>query len=183
MSLCRRLDDTRAPAFHANLAAKLAPVTVPIVERAALVLARSRETDRAAELVREMFEYDPRAASDLLLRLEGTLHPSQIEAAVAGTPEALLAWSHRLRTLGRGEAAETWLDLGHSRWPDHLPTMVNVAARAVGRADWEALKEILPPGLVLPQEPVSATLLAYRARALPTKNSDHRLLICDYILN
>lgn len=164
LSLCRRLDDTRAPAFHADLAVDLAPVTVPVVERAALVLARSRRPDRAVELVRQMFAYDPRSAADLLLRLEGLLLPAQVEAAVAGIPEALLAWSHQLRIRGRPEEADAWLDRAHARWPDHLPTVRQVAARAVRRADWEALGALFPPGLVLPEEAGSAPLLAYRAR-------------------
>lgn len=164
LSLCRRLDDTRAPAFHAELAARLSPVTVPIVARAAMVLARSRDSDRAVELTREMFEYDPDSAAALLLRLENVLFPEQVEAAVAPTAEAMLVWSRRLRELGRIEAADAWLLRGHSRWPDHLPTLRAVASAPLRRGDWDELERLLPPDRVFPDEPAAAPLLAYRAR-------------------
>ncbi len=164
LSLCRRLDDTRAPAFHADLAARLSPVTVPIVVRAALVLARSREADRAVALTREMFEYDPDSAASLLSRLENVLFPEQVEAAVAPTAEATLVWSRRLRELGRIEAADAWLLRGHSRWPDHLPTLQAVASAPLRRGDWDELERLLPPDRVFPDEPAAAPLLAYRAR-------------------
>lgn len=156
--------DGPAPAFHATRAADLAPVTVPVVRAAALVLVRSGEPEAAIRLVRDMFGYDAETAAGLLAALETFLDPTRIEDAVPVDPDAWLAWARELRNQGRTDAADAWITRAHQQWPDHLRVRQKVAARAVQRQDWPALAAVLPLEEELPASAESALLLAFRAR-------------------
>jgi len=156
--------DGPAPAFHATRAADLAPVTVPVIRAAALVLARSGEPEAAVGLVREMFGYDANSAAGLLNALEPFLEPRQIEDAVPGDPEAWLAWAREIRNQGRSDDADDWISRAHRRWPDHVGVRLKVATRAANRRDWPALARVLPLEEELPDSAESALLFAFRAR-------------------
>lgn len=164
LGLSRSLTDTRAAAFHAGLAAELAPVTVPVVRTAALVLARSRELDGALDWIRFTFGHDPAAAAELLAEVEPLLFDSQLDRGLDETPQAWLAWSEQLRRDDRDDEADLRLRRSHERWPDHLPTLQRLAARAAADDDRAALEALFPPGRDLPAEAAAAPLLAYRAR-------------------
>ena len=153
-----------AAAFHARRAANLAPVTVPVVRGAALVLAQCGEAQAAVDLTREMFGYDPPSASGLLEMLEPFLGPDLARSAVPDAPEAWLAWSERLAAAGHAADAQDWLARGRTRFPGNLAIRAALASRALARGDWSTLEEILPPGEPIPPSPESARLFAYRAR-------------------
>ena len=164
VGLSGRLEDTQAAAFHASRAAELSPVTVPVVQLAAQVLARTGQADEALQLTRRMFGYDRGAAAELLAQLEPLVFSDRLEIGLADDPDAWLAWSYRLRTGGRGAEADRWIDRAHGRWPDHMPTLHLVAARAVRQEDWQRLAELIPPERPLPDEPPAAAVLLDRAR-------------------
>jgi tetratricopeptide (TPR) repeat protein len=157
--------DWPAPAFHARRAANLAPVTVPVVRAAALVLARSKEPEAAVRLVHEMFGYDAGSAARLLTALEPFLEPGRIDSAIPANPDAWLAWAREIRDQGRADDADAWITRAHREWPDHLGIRQRVAARAVKRRDWSALVRVLPLEEELQESRDAALLLAFRARA------------------
>lgn len=159
----RKVDDTRAAAFHARRAALLAPVTVPVVRSATLVLARTKDTHEALSLIRSMFAYDPGAAARLLARVEPLLGTG-VDSGLPDRPEAWLAWSSQLREDHRAAEADATLELTYSRWPQHLPTLQQLAARASRARDWKALGTLFPDGRELPDLPAAAPALLYRAR-------------------
>jgi tetratricopeptide (TPR) repeat protein len=163
LGLASRREDMQLAAFHADRAAELAPVTVPVVRAAALVLANTGRLDRALELIRRMFAYDPSRAAATLAQIESLVLGVRLDEGIPATPDAWLAWSHQLRTDGRRDEAEAWLERTHARWPDHVPTLVRVAAAAYSRRDWPALATLLPPGEPLPAEPAAARLYVWRA--------------------
>ena len=163
--LSRSVEDTRAAAFHAGLAAELSPVTVPILRVASLVLARSGETEQALRLVRGMFEFDAPAAAALLERLEPFVYTDQLERGLADSPGAWIAWARLLHRTGRSPEADALMDRGHGRWPEDLSILLQLSARAVGKQDWNGLSDLLPEDLEIPDGPAAAQLLTYRARA------------------
>jgi len=157
--------DGPAPAFHAARAAELAPVTVPVVRAAALVLARSGRPDAAGRIVAEMFGYDAESAAGLLSTLETFLDPDRIQQAIPADPVAWLAWSRELADRGRTDDADDWLSGAYRTWPDHPGVLQRFAARAVSQRDWSTLARALPAGGEIPDGDETALLLAYRARA------------------
>ncbi len=154
----------RAAAFYASRAASLAPVTVPVVRPAAIVLARCGEQERAASLVRAIFSFDPRSAAALLASPDLLLDPGRREEAIPEEPEAWSAWAAQLREMGRPEEAESRLEETMRRWPDHLPTLAELAWTALGHGDWEALGKLLPRERPIPNDRSGAALHAIRAR-------------------
>lgn len=178
LGLGRSTDDTRAAAFHAATAASIAPVTVPVVRRAALVLGRCGETDKAAVLVRKMFMYDPSAAADLLAVLEYQGGRSGLEGALPDDADAWLAWSRKLRELGRTESADLRLERAVERWPEHIPVIQAMAAMALGRRDWAKLSMLFPDDRAIPNETRSALLFAFRAR-LHARQGDREAAVHD----
>jgi tetratricopeptide (TPR) repeat protein len=88
----------------------------------------------------------------------------QLEMGIAASPDAWLAWFKELRRTGYVDESHRWLDKAHERWPDHLPTLKETAAKLAGQGDWKALAELLPPERILPDEPDAALILTYRAR-------------------
>jgi tetratricopeptide (TPR) repeat protein len=157
-------EQANAAAFHARRAAALAPVTVPVVGGAALVLARCRQTQEALALVRSIFAYDPSAAARLLAELEPFAEARDLDGAIPDDPAAWLAWSRQLRRSGRDAESEGRLREALDRWPDHLPTVAAFAERAVARADWNALGRVLPSNPLPAGGAIDSTILAYRAR-------------------
>jgi tetratricopeptide (TPR) repeat protein len=151
--------------FHARRASELAPVTVPVVAPASIVLTRCGEEDRGLSLVREMFGYAPESAAELLTNLGPFVDAERAREAVPAEPEAWLAWLRELREQGRAEESDRWALESHRRWPDHLETLQDLAARAASRSDWIALGRLLPLDLEIPERRETAILYAYRARA------------------
>lgn len=164
LGLGRSVADREAALFHARLAASHSPVTVPVVRSSALVLARGGRAEEALDLIRTMFDYDPGAASRLLLRAEPLIPAATLPDGLPDDPDAWSAWFLTLKRAGRTEDAERWMVETYERWPDHLPTLQNMADRAVRADDLEALARLFPSGLVLPPVPAAAPVLAYRAR-------------------
>lgn len=165
LGLSRSVEETAAAAFHARLSAELSPVTVPVVRAAAVILARTGDTDAAVERVRRMFEYDPGSAADLLLTLSPVLERSAVERCIADAPEAWIAWLARLREAGRDVEANDWLDGAYARWPEHPETATRMAARCVRQEDWPALIAMFAPPRTLRERAEEARLFAYRALA------------------
>jgi tetratricopeptide (TPR) repeat protein len=165
LSLSSSVKQLQAPVFHARVAAEFAPVTVPVVQLSALVLAHARETDEAVQLTRHMFGYDRASAAELLARFEHLLTADQIEQAIPPSPEAWLAWSAQLKERGRREDSVAWLVGAHQRWPDDLAVLELMAERLARLEDWEALGALFTPSRDLPETAEVAPLIAYRALA------------------
>jgi len=164
LGLSRQLDDMAAAAFHAELAAELSPVTVPVVRAASIVLARSGRRGRAVELIRFMFGHDPNSAAELLLQLETMLFAPELRGAIADDPTAWAAWSRKLDRAGRSNESWQLLRDGHARWPDDLQLRSRLAAKALRRNDVDVLDTLFGPPAVIPPDPRAAMLLTYRAR-------------------
>lgn len=162
-------DNLAAAAFQARRAAELAPVTVPVVRVATLVLARAGDLDRALTLTRGMFAYDPGQASGLLAEIEPVLADRSPAEGLPDLPDAWLAWSRQLSRAGRGDEAAAWVDRGLARWPRDAGLRENAAGRAVAGGHWAALSKLLPDDEALPDDPSSSPLLAYRARGRATR--------------
>ena len=152
-----------AAAFHARRAATLAPVTVPVVRGASVVLAGCGDLRAARGLVRSLFTYAPAAAADHLLQVEPLL--GDAAGVVPERPHAWLAWSRRLRREGREEEADEALGRAAARWPREPDLLLERASQAVRARDWQALARVFPEGLRLPETEASALLHAYRAHA------------------
>lgn len=163
LELASRAEDSAAPAFHARRAATLAPVTVPIVSAAALVLVRSGEPEQALALTRAMFGYDARAAAPLLRQIEPFLGGDGVRGALPDDPDAWNAWAEQLVLSERREQAEAWLREGLERWPGHVGLREALCHRAIARGDWNALEALLPEDLAMPRSADAAELFAYRA--------------------
>ena len=163
LAMTRTLNDTRASAFHARLAADLAPVTLPVIELAALILSRSGDGPGALARVRDIFEFDPVAAADLLLRLEDNLAHESTTAGLADTARAWRAWARALSDRGRVEESLALLHDAVARWPDDLGLNVALARLAVIRADWDDLERWTRLETI-PAEGRGLELLTYRAR-------------------
>ncbi len=169
LELARKPEETAAARFHAWRAAAAGPVTVPVVRAAAVVLARAGEVEAALELDRAMFHYEPRAAAELLARLE--LYAAEGASGdlaariVPDLPEAWLAWGRECLERGRVAQADRWFEGAWRRWPEHLETLQAWALRLAGRADWPGLGQVLPPERALPLNAEAAALWALRAGA------------------
>lgn len=163
LGFSRRFDDRHAAAFHAELAAELAPVTVPVVRVASIVLIQSGEAERGLAWIGRMFGYDAPAAAELLAQVEPLLFSEQVVLGLPDDPDAWAAWSRELRGAERIDEADAWVERAFQRWPDHLPTMRPLAARAARLRDWDRLAELLPPGRALPEERAAGSLLGSRA--------------------
>ncbi len=165
LSLSSSASELSAPAFHARLAADLAPVTVPIVRMAALVLASTGESDDALALIRDMFGFDHAAAAALLGQAEKFLGTGLAELAVPDTPAALLAWSRELSKYGRQEESAAWLERAHQRFPGNFEILAQVAESMVQSGDWAGLETLFFTGTPLTESRETASLMIYRARA------------------
>jgi tetratricopeptide (TPR) repeat protein len=155
----------QAAAFHAARAAEFAPVTVPVVRGAALVLARTGKREEALALVRAMFVYEPREAAALLGRMRPVIDEDGIERALPREPAAWLAWITQLRASGDQAEADARLEQARESWPESWTVLLAATQRALGRGDWERVRSLLSPDLSIPPDPGRSILLAYRARA------------------
>ncbi len=155
--------DLEAAAFHARTAASLAPVTVPVVRGAVLVLARSGSIEPALERLQGMFTYDAPAAARLLLEIEALVPPGRVSEVVVASPTALLAWSRVLDQAGRRNESDAVLDNARSSWPADLDLLVEAAARAYRTSDLPRLGKLLGPELALPRDRRAGILHTYRA--------------------
>jgi tetratricopeptide (TPR) repeat protein len=162
LGLATRREDMALAAFHAARAADLAPVTVPVVRAAALVLANTGEIDRSLALVRRMFSYDPARAAATLSQIDALVLGVPLEQGVPDDPDAWTAWARQLQVDGRREEALDLVRRTHERWPDHVPAWVNLARTAFSRGDWVDLERLLPPEATLPTEPAAAPLHVWR---------------------
>ena len=164
LSMTRSRNDTRAAAFHARVAAELAPVTLPVVELAALIQAASGDRAEALAWVRHAFEFDPAGAANLLLQLESRLTDLKPGEGLAAIPSAWIAWARVLSDTARGDESVALLVAAAQRWPDDLELLVVLSRRAAGASDWDALERWVLRLDPLPVEGYGLELLAYRAR-------------------
>ena len=169
LGLSRSLADVEAARFHARQAAHNAPVTVPVVHTAALILARCGDADHALQLVREMFGYDHGSAARLLIQMQPMVYDDQLAEALPHDAAAWHAWFQALSREGRSEEADRWLVEAYARWPEDLPILQNMAARALRSSDAGALARLFPVSLAIPDDPAAAALLTYRARFRATE--------------
>lgn len=165
LGLATHVEETAAAAFHARRAASLAPVTVPAVRTAALILARTGDTGDALGLVRPMFAYDPGAAAELLLRLEPFVPQARLGRGLAETPGAWHAWAVHLARAGRSAEAHAVIERVVARWPEHRPALDWAILGRLRRGDDEAARALLPPEpeLSASTDPGDAPLLVLRA--------------------
>jgi len=163
LGLSRRLDDLTVAAFHARRASELAPVTLPVVRPAVLVLANTDQLDAALALTREIFEFDAQEAAKLLASVEHLTDETSFRQGMPESPEAALAWFDQLNTLGRRVEAREWLETTYSRWPDHPIALRHTAATAVRKRDLARLAELFPEDRSLPDEPDFAIPMIFRA--------------------
>ncbi len=138
-------------------------MTFPVVELAALVLARTGDRQEAAALVRQAFEFDPTAAADLLLKLESDLGETVTGQALAEDPRAWVAWGRALFDAGRPEESQAVLVEAAAQWRDDLELLVILSRRAASSADWDALDRWTNHVDPIPVEGHGVELLAYRA--------------------
>jgi tetratricopeptide (TPR) repeat protein len=164
LELAEADDDLPAATFHARRAAAMAPVTVPVVRAASLVLARANAPAEALSLAREMFAYDPDDAAALLALIEPDVGEGSAANGVPDSPEAWIAWPRRLSRSGREDEARVWTERGLGRWPRHPGLLESAASRAASRGDWDAVLALLPPEEPIPDSASAAVLLAYRAQ-------------------
>lgn len=158
--------EAAAAAFHARQASEVAPVTVPVVRQAALVLARSGDRERAIALTKAMFGYDPEAAAALLATLEPFVQDEGVARALPDDPAAWLAWIGKLRGFDRAEEASAMQEEASRRWPQDSAVLERSAWDAVNLADWKRVEVLLPPERPVPRAPAAPRLWAYRARML-----------------
>lgn len=174
LGVSREPDHTRAAEFHAARASELAPVTVPVIRYAAHVLVRTGDIDRALELIREMFRYDPTAAARLLSEVEPLLPPDRLAGAIPDDPDAWIEWIARLRDADRPDLARAWLQRARARWPGHLVILDYLASTAMRERDWAELARLFPPDQILPKETAAARLFCYRARLRAEQGDSER---------
>jgi tetratricopeptide (TPR) repeat protein len=164
LGLSRRLDDLAVAAFHARLAARFAPVTLPVVRPAALILSHTGHVDEGLALTRSVFDFDPASAAELLERLESQVRDGDLHKGLADSPDAWLAWSKHLERVGRSAEAADRLRESSRRWPDHLDVLARRADLAVRHHDWETLEELFPPERIVPDERAYAVPILSRGR-------------------
>ncbi|MCP3979793.1 MAG: hypothetical protein GY716_10765 [bacterium] len=145
LAVAADIEESSAAAFHARIAAKLSPVTVPVVRRSAIVLARCRDVDHAQAITRRMFGYDPDAAARLLSQLEPLLYDAELHDAIPDNASAWMAWCLQLRVDARTNEGLACLQQLHDRWPDHVPALDRLAAAAVRTRNWDDLAALFPP--------------------------------------
>jgi len=153
-----------AAAFHVQAAARLAPVTVPIVRRAVLLEVELDQVDRATERIRDMFDYDPEAAARLLLRVEPILGPERVARALGERPSASVAWADTLGRAGRADDAEAVLRRSIEIWPDDPPLLESVGTADLRAGRRDALVARFA-GRDIAEVPGNARLLMLRGRA------------------
>jgi tetratricopeptide (TPR) repeat protein len=130
-----------------------------------MILARAARGDAALATARAMFGYDRRAAARLLAALEPLLVGQPIDAGLPDDADAALAWSVRLRELGRRDEADAVLRRIHGTWPGHRPSLLILAVDAVTRGDFRDLERLLPDDLAL-DDADAVPLALLRARRL-----------------
>ncbi|HEX4823529.1 MAG TPA: hypothetical protein VFV19_04425 [Candidatus Polarisedimenticolaceae bacterium] len=158
-------DARELAAAQALTATRLAPSDAVVARAAARVLARcGREVDALAT-VRTAFRYAPDQAAIALADVEPFVSDSSIEGGIPETPAAWLAWSIRLRTMGREQEADDRLASLLGRWPDDPRALLVAAGVAAGRDRLDEIDRLLPASRTLPEARETAALFAYRARA------------------
>lgn len=167
LALSRSPDDTPAAAFHAGVAADLAPVTVPVVWRAVILLTRSGEVQSALDRISAMFTYDATAAAELLAEITPLVGPSRAATAVPPLPAAHVAWASHRKSTGDLEGARAVLDDALRRWPGSIPVVRAVANRAADAGDHARLATALD-GIEIPERRDTSILYAYRCVVLAT---------------
>jgi len=132
---------------------------------AARIEARSGRSAEALAEVRAIFAFDAVEASSALSDVEPFVPGGRVEDAIPDDATAWLAWSRRLRALGREREADERLDASLRRWPDDLSIRAAAAEIAAGRGRLADLARLVPPGLAIPEDAGHAALIAYRARS------------------
>ncbi len=145
-------------------AARLAATDEWIAHGAARVLARCGQPEPALREIRSVFAYAPEVAAQALSEVEPFVDPGAIDHGIPETPSAWLAWSVRLRAMGREAEADAWLAALRSRWPGDLDGLRADAALAAARDRIDVLSRVVPPTAEIAPTRENASLLAYRAR-------------------
>jgi len=141
------------------------PYGVGVRCAAARIEARSGRSAEALAEVRAIFAFDAVEASSALSDVEPFVPGGRVEDAIPDDATAWLAWSRRLRALGREREADERLDASLRRWPDDLSIRAAAAEIAAGRGRLADLARLVPPGLAIPEDAGHAALIAYRARS------------------
>lgn len=163
LALSRTLEQTQAAAFHARLAAELAPVTTSVVRRSIRVLLGTGDFESARVWNRRLFEFDPAQAADMLIVLSPGLTEDEIEEFLPETPEAWLAWSRELRENSRDLEADRWAYRSFDRWPESPTALRAASGQALRDRDWERLGRIFSRAPEPTDDVRSSILLVYRA--------------------
>jgi len=133
------------------------PYGVGVRCAAARIEARSGRSAEALAEVRAIFAFDAVEASSALSDVEPFVPGGRVEDAIPDDATAWLAWSRRLRALGREREADERLD--------DLSIRAAAAEIAAGRGRLADLARLVPPGLAIPEDAGHAALIAYRARS------------------
>ena len=157
--------DRAAAVAQAVAAFRLVGTDEWIARASALVLARCGETEAALDTIASIFDYAPEAAAAALSEIEPFVPADLLERGIPATPAAWLAWSARVRALGREAEADARLAELLARWPDDLDSLQSAASIAAGRDRVDELVRWVPPTLAIPETPKAATLFALRARS------------------
>jgi tetratricopeptide (TPR) repeat protein len=154
-----------AAADQAATATRLVRSDEFVARAAARVLARAGRSDEALREIAAIFAYAPGMAALALSEIEPFVAPDELERGIPAQPEAWLAWTWKLRELGRDEEADARLASALDRWPEDLSVRQAAASLAAGREQIPELVRLVPPSMVLPATAEAATLIAYRARS------------------
>ena len=159
-------DDARhRAAAQALTATHLVASDAAVARAAARVLARCGREDDALAVVRAAFGYAPDRAAEALAEIEPFVAASKLDAGIADTSDAWVAWSIRLRAMGREREADERLAHALVRWPGDPRALRVAAGVAAGRDRLDELARLLPVTRELPRTREAAPLWAYRARA------------------
>jgi tetratricopeptide (TPR) repeat protein len=158
--------DRRDEAARQALAAvRLAPTDEWIGSAAARVLARCGKIEAALEEAAHIFAYAPDDGAAVLAAIEPFVPQGRLDEGLPASARAWLAWSIRLRALGREDEADAWLARLLAQWPGDLPALTVAASAAASRDRIAELVHLVPPSLSLPETPEAAALRAFRARS------------------
>jgi hypothetical protein len=153
-----------AAASQATTATRLSASDEWVARASARVLARCGRGDEALAAIAAVFAYAPDPAALTLSEIEPFVAPDRLAKGLPDTPAAWLAWSTRLRGMGRDAEADARLAALLARWPDDLRALVVAAGAASGADRIDELARLLPPSRALPRRREAAPLYAFRAR-------------------
>jgi tetratricopeptide (TPR) repeat protein len=162
-----------AAAFHALRSAEFAPVTVPVVRRAAFVLVEAGRYTEALAIVREMFAFDAESASDVLSTIRPFVADDRLREGLPDSPEAWLAWSERSFRDGDTERSVSILEEAFARWPDRTDVLTALCRSRVRSGDVSGIVELLD-GRTVARGADTALLRVFVAQSLARQSAGSR---------